>query len=157
MTPPSYLPSRDYMRLKAATRRLVESAGGPADAAAIARTDAPRLSRYGNPHEVHSIPADVIADLEAATGDPTVTRCLADLAGFVLVPKDAPGGRSNLLNAAADITRSSAEVVAGLAVALADSCVSPDEARPLRDGIRQTLESLASLDAALAAIADGDH
>lgn len=158
MNAASYLPRRDYLALKAATRELVEMAGGVTRAATIARTDAPRLCRYGSPNEVIAAPVDVIADLEAHVGDPVVTRCLADLSGFILQPKDAAEDRPNLLQAAAVITRSSAEVVAGLAVALADSHVSPAEAKALRDGVRQAMESLASLDAALAGIvSEGDR
>ncbi|MGU3495907.1 hypothetical protein ACLBXM_17845 [Xanthobacteraceae bacterium A53D] len=120
-----------YAAIKGAFRDLVAAAGGGARAARQTRADGPLISRYGSINEPDRFPpADVIADLEQDVGDPIVTRLLADLAGYVLVPKalaDAQG--EDFLQHLADCSRSTAAVVAGLAEAHAnDGVVDPEEA-----------------------------
>lgn len=79
-------------RLKAVTRRLVERAGGAEVAALATRVAHSQLSAYGSLTERDRFaPVDVVADLERDIGDPLVTRELAGLAGFRLVPIDGAG------------------------------------------------------------------
>lgn len=74
------------MSLKAAQRRLIRAAGGLESAASVTRVNKTTLGYYGQiEHEQH-MAADVIGDLEADVGDPIVTRELARLAGYQLVP-----------------------------------------------------------------------
>lgn len=88
-----------YAALRAHTRRLVIAAGGVDAAALITRAGKSSLSLYGaegngdkpNPY----IPADVVADLEKDVGEPMVTRELARIAGFELVPLAARCSEGN--------------------------------------------------------------
>lgn len=73
-------------RLKLATQRLIERIGGLAEADKNSRPDFRRFSDYQSFSKPDRfIPADAIADLERAVGDPVVTRELAEVAGFDLV------------------------------------------------------------------------
>lgn len=77
-------------RLKLATQRLIERVGGLAEADKNSRPDFRRFSDYQSFSKPDRfIPADAIADLERAVGDPVVTRELAELAGFDLVRRGA--------------------------------------------------------------------
>lgn len=130
MTDARQLPARDYQALKEAFRQLVAAAGGVNRAVAekATRADASRLSRYGSQHESLFAPLDVIADLEAAAGEPAVTRILADFAGFVLVPKEkAQGGAAQLTRRLGEVATTTAEVIGDLGAAVADGAVTDAE------------------------------
>jgi len=85
------LPDERKAKIKAATRKLVTQAGGVESAAQVCRVTGASLSYYGLPHRDQFIPADAIADLENDVGLPLVTRVLAELAGYDLVPRDGDG------------------------------------------------------------------
>lgn len=94
MHPAHGMPS-DRQMLKHAVRQLVAAAGGGERAAQASRVSQQQISNYGNVNMAESFaPVDVIADLEAVTqgapGAPHVTRVLALLAGFALVPVASP-------------------------------------------------------------------
>lgn len=83
-------------RIKAAARQLVTLAGVLESAEMVCRASKTSLHRYTQARDEHHIPADVIADLEADVAEPIVTRVLASLAGYQLVPAgpmapDLPG------------------------------------------------------------------
>jgi hypothetical protein len=127
-----FLPKRDYDRLADATHRLVnhEKVGGPSRAASeYTRSDPARLSRYGSRHERMRAPVDIIADLEAAAGEPVVTTILADLQGFHLVPKCGAGQSVDFTRHLGAVAKETGEAVSALAVAIADGEVTPQEAQ----------------------------
>jgi hypothetical protein len=140
----------DHLILKAAYRSLLKAAGGPSYAAQeITRTDPARLSRYGNPNEQMFAPMDVIRDLEAHVGEPIVSRVLADLAGFVLVPKKAATRSVDYDQHLAAIAREMSDVVGEIVAAKADGSVTPAEIKRIREQVRESQEALADLDADL--------
>jgi len=147
-----YLPLRDYLTLKAAVRRLVRICGGPHAAAAITRSDTSRLSRFGAPSEAMQAPVDVIADLEAEAGAPLVTRALADLSGYLLVPVPAAAAGEIGPGELGALAKEAGEAISRLGEALAgDGRVSAAEIRRLnlRSEIRDALEILARIDESL--------
>lgn len=80
-----------YKRLKRRTEKLITILGGLEDAAQETRAGKSSLGNYADHREHGSganlwAPIDVIADLEAAAGEPLVTRELARLAGYDLLP-----------------------------------------------------------------------
>lgn len=113
-----HLPSADYTALKAAFRRLVRAAGGGRASAAVTVVDAARISLYGNPNTPDSARCDVIADLEGETGDPIVTRELARLSGYVLVPVPVVAGDPVWLQHMADNHQELGDVVQRITAAL---------------------------------------
>ncbi|MFG1410313.1 hypothetical protein V5G24_04290 [Xanthobacter sp. VTT E-85241] len=144
-----------YAALKGAVRDLVEHAGGVTRAARVSRADAPRLSRYGSIHEEMHAPIDVIADLEQDVGDPIVTRMLAEMAGYVLVPKAmAEGQGTQFAQHLADVARSSSGVVADLAEAQADGIVDTHEAARILPKIAKAHTKLAEAEADLRRLVD---
>jgi len=75
----------DRRRIKAATRRLADLAGGVSSAEHVTRVKAPALSKFGSPSDPQFMPADVILDLEADIGSPVLTAALAGMQGYQLV------------------------------------------------------------------------
>ena len=84
-----YLPASDYLQLKSATHLLLKQAGGGRLAAGeITRGSESRFSEAASASFPERFLAlDQVADLEAHTGVPMVTRTLAGLAGHDLVTR----------------------------------------------------------------------
>lgn len=76
----------EYVSLKQASKRLIKSCGGLEAAAMVTRVGHSELARYYDPSEKLFMPIDVAADLEAISRNPLVSRCLADMLGFSLIP-----------------------------------------------------------------------
>lgn len=122
------LPQRDYDRLKDATAELVEAAGGPKLAASVTRADPARLSRYGNRHEAMFAAIDMIADLEAEVGQPIVTRVLAELSGYQLVPsKSSAADPEHLARHLGEVANAAAGVLGAVGESVADGNVTGRE------------------------------
>lgn len=159
MTAARYLPLNDYLALKAAFRSLTRACGGPHASAKITRSDAPRLSRYASPEEQMHAPLDVIADLEAEAGAPEVTRVLAGLLGYVLVQTPKPGGNLSVsIGDVGALAKEAGEAITFLGEALGGSeTLSAAKCRKmgLRRELREAMEVLARIDAALEALEDG--
>ncbi len=60
-------------------RDLIEACGGLAEAADNSRVGVSTLSTYQNPNESATMPADVMADLEAYCGEPIYSREIASI------------------------------------------------------------------------------
>lgn len=72
----------DYIVLKQATKRLIKACGG-LEAASM-------VTRVYDPSEKLFMPIDVVADLEAISGNAYVCQSLAHMLGFSLVPLQPP-------------------------------------------------------------------
>lgn len=140
------LPASTYAALKTATRHLVDEAGGIDAAGASTRVGRATMAQYYSRDERNAAvyaPLDVIADLEAATGVPTITRHLARLAGYELVPalaKDAEAVAPSDAVRAALMMGASLSVGVGryqqLAIEAAeDGNISPAELRELEEAL----------------------
>lgn len=143
------LPANDYLAIKAATRDLVAMAGGPKRCEGITRGTASRFCEYGAPAIEACIGADQIADLEAECGQPVVTRVLAGLSGYDLVPRHAAAQPATLHRMLAELISSGGNVDSFLADALADGKVTVPEAKKISDEARALIDKLQSLCAAL--------
>ncbi|MDB5597408.1 MAG: hypothetical protein JWM36_4369 [Hyphomicrobiales bacterium] len=146
------LPSADYARLKAAFRDLVEASGGVNRAARVTRVNAPRISSCGSAQKPDFAALDVIADLEAECGQPIVSAMLADLAGFVLVPKEATTKPQGIIDhASAELMIKNGHVQIELGHALADGACTAEEAADLLPRVRGLSATVHTLDEALTA------
>jgi LmbE family N-acetylglucosaminyl deacetylase len=114
-------------QLKQATRLLVVQLGGLEAAASLTSVGKSQLSQYQLSHAEMTAPIGVVADLEAALGEPVVTRTLARLAGCDLVPSGAAPAPVQPLEIVADLQ-------AGLG-RLAESVLAME-----RDGVRSHAE-----------------
>ncbi|WP_173087330.1 phage regulatory CII family protein [Devosia sp. 1635] len=143
------LPASDYAKLKAATRQLISTSGGPVDAARVTRVDHQGLSRYGSTNEDHAerfMPADVIADIEAECGQPIVTRKLADLAGYLLVPVPQVARTGTVLGAVTAATlKETSDVFVALGESLGDGTVSQADAERIGREVDEAMAKLAAL------------
>ena len=149
MTIGRQLPGRDYKALKAATRRLVEASGGPSAAAEVTRGAHQHLSAYGSANDDQAdrfMPVDVLADLECQVGQPLLTRALARLSGFLLVPAPKPdvtGSALGIITASA--LKEISEVFVALADGMGDGKISTDDADKIGKEIDEALAKLVAL------------
>lgn len=143
------LPDRDYQALKAATRQLINAAGGMEAAAAISRGNHQTMSRYGSAHLDNVdryIPIDVLADLESECGQPVLTAALARMSGHLLVPEPSvvhSGSALGVITARA--LKETSEVFVALAEGLGDGKICVDDARKISKEIDEALSKLAAL------------
>lgn len=150
------LPRRDYDALKDATKALVESFANLAEAVEVTggRSDKARLSRYGNRHEEGMFaPIDVIADLESRLGKPVVTAILADMLGFVLVPKEEAKRQPDFAHHVGSVAKETGEAVSALAMLIDPSARTAQNIAKAQREIREAEERLAGADQVLDALA----
>lgn len=144
--------SPNQLALKAAFRDLVKAVGGGSRAETLTRVNATLLSKYGAAHESVFAPNDVVSDLEEDCGDPIVTRVLAQLRGYDLIPiGTVVANEEGFIKHAADISRTHGDVASSLLVALADGRgVDPKEAAQIipavRASVTQKMELLSDLE-----------
>jgi len=148
-----FLPARSYDSLKAATRRLIERAGGPKHCTAVTRGRLEsHFSEYGAAQAGDRfIAADQIADLEADVGEPILTRALADLHDCDLVPRSqaVTAKAPRLLDHVAAIGLETAALNAGMIAALSDGALSEPERASLAAAIDGQVADLQGLRAEL--------
>ena len=146
--------------LKVATRRLVAAVGGQEAAVLFTRfTRHQALSDFGNPAPEHAhrfAPIDAVADMESIShgtpGHPVVTRQLARLAGYALVPLPRPRGEAaDFAGHLQAVIRESADVTVHLSSRLR-TAPSPEDVGTLRREVAEAIQALVELDAALAGL-----
>ena len=148
----------ERINLKRATAEMLKGVVGLEAAAGFCRVGKTILGDNQSINKPDSFVAlDVIADLEPLARDrdgwPHVTRALAAAMGFVLVKlPDAPATNADLLSLIGRHAKEGGDISQAVCKALADGIVRRPEAREIRAEIRQEMEVLAAMDAALAAI-----
>ncbi len=140
---PRLTSEHDRLALKAATRAALALAGGVARFELATRVQAPALSKYAAPQEtIAFLPIDVAADLDRDIGAPVIAEALAALAGYRLVPADAPAAGTPNLADVARIMRETCDVSDALTAALADGRVTRTEARAIDREIEEAIREL---------------
>lgn len=83
------IPNKAHIAAKAFFRDLIDACGGPKRCQTLTAHPDSHLSAMGSPHVIDRWPRlDHIIDLEQDCGQPIVTRYLAGLLGFDLVPRE---------------------------------------------------------------------
>jgi hypothetical protein len=148
--------------LKAATLALIEAAAGPgapmeraAELAEVARSTVQRWTDPDGESAAITIPAGKVRVLEAAAGDPIVTRFLAHEAGHALVPLTLGAEDALAFLSAAALGRT-ARVFERLADGLADGRLDRREAGEAKALTDTALAAFARLRALLDQM-DGDE
>lgn len=140
-----------YTALKATTRAFVEASFGTQQlAAAATRVEQPDISDYGNtlsPAKADRfMPIDVLLDLVKASGDTRLLKFMAQQADCLLVPLPRAIGSSAVTERSGRSAHEFGEVMAGVFGALAnDGRITPDEAGPILNDIRELMLELAGL------------
>ena len=149
-----YLPRNDYLKLKAAMKRLVTLCGGTRECHDInGDVRHQRYSEWASPKHPDAFPtARAIADLESFAEQPVITEALAGLLGYVLVKLPDPGERQSLSKGLGRVARECGDVISALGKALEDGKVDPDERKKLRIEIREAQTVLAEIDFLLEAM-----
>lgn len=145
MSPRSLLNRIDFAGLKAATRRLVEDAGGIEAAAAACRLSMTTLHRQYNPLHPETMPIDVVAELERASGTHPVTAALARLAGQVLVPVHHEPGAHELLRRLGDLMAEVGATMSEGAAAMEDGVLTDDEREALAGRLHEVIRVASSV------------
>lgn len=78
------------------------------------------LSKYGSQGEERCIPVDVLLDAEIMRGNPMVTRLLADLQGYDLVPKTRAMDGGATVDKVLRSVKESGDVASAYLTAMAD-------------------------------------
>ncbi len=131
---PRVLSRHVYLQLKAATRALIDGAGGLAGCEALGlRVRKSTLSDYGSINHLNLFaPVDTVADLEASVGEPFVTRMLARLSGYELFRLPKPDENVNWVQLLGEASQDTSAVIGKLAKALGnDGKVTAKEVRDL--------------------------
>ncbi|MES3155030.1 phage regulatory CII family protein [Sphingomonas faeni] len=146
----------EKLNLKRATGEMLKGVGGLEAASGFCRVGKSALGDNQSVNKPESFVAlDVIADLEPLARDrdgwPHVTRALAATMGFVLVKlPEVPATSAELLSLIGRHAKEGGDVSQAVCRALADNHVSRSDAREIRREIREQMEVLAAMDAAMA-------
>jgi hypothetical protein len=141
------LPARDYKRIKAVSRDLVNAAGGAQRICTITRASPARLSEALAPQCIDRFLAvDQIADLEADCGEPIVTRELADMAGFDLIARSSSHPKATELENFSSATKEFADFASAFARAARDGHFDSDEKIRIRNEVRELIQCLHDID-----------
>lgn len=116
-----------HFRIKAAQRELIAACGGIERAAALAGVSATQMGRLNAVGEADLMSLRVKARLEAAAGEPIVSRIEIEALGWTCAPGQARPDCGEM----AGHTAQAAEVMTAHAVAMADGRVTPAEADTL--------------------------
>ncbi len=123
---------REAHALKLASQQLVEAAGGVKAAAELTQASASRMSEAVSPwHDNRWLTLVQVADLEAVSGQPVITRALASMAGFALAPTD-PARPQDMHQVLAHIVLETSDVTTALSAAMADGKVDAREAATVK-------------------------
>lgn len=113
-----------HAALRTSWKLLVRHLGGGEATASCTRVLASRISEYGSAGSGRFVPLDVVLDAELVAGEPIVTRAMARMQGFALVPVTARGpGR--LADEMSRIGRDVGDLFGNAAQALAGEKVPP--------------------------------
>lgn len=135
-----------YLAIKAQCRKLVDAAGGPLQVAKISRANQGHISSAISPNElVRFMAIDQIADLEAETGQPFVTKHLAEMAGYDLVPRHVRQPSATINQQLVTILSECGEASQSLAAAIADGSITELERRQVSEQAREAIEALKTL------------
>lgn len=135
-------PGTATLALKAAFRELLRLNGGQDCAARLLATSQSRISENASPHHPDCTPRiHQIAALEADAQSPIVTKVLAQLQGYELVPLGSFQTEDPHLHLAR-IIKDTGEVTGAISQSLADGKISQDEARRLKREADEAIDAL---------------
>lgn len=118
-------------------RQLIDACGGLEEAARECRVGKSTLSDYQNVSEPATMPADVMADLEAYCGEPIYSGAIADCRPHAVLPADALTETHETVQAAAALLP--------LAVAMQTGC--PKAKAAFEDGVARLVAEVTDVKA----------
>lgn len=144
---------RDYGTTKAVVARLIDDAGGAKQAAFIVDRAASQVYAYADPDVDAQMTLDMARRLAAASSSRALADDAAAMAGGVFMPISVD--ENSVAQLAAQRAHEHGRVTTQLFISLADSNISPSEARDLVGRVDDELRALVGLRAHLAKIAEG--
>lgn len=143
---------REHGTTKAVVSRLIDDAGGAKNAAFIVERAASQVYAYADPDVDAQITLDMARRLAIASGSRALADDAAAMAGGVFMPIEVD--EAEVTKLAAQRAHEHGRVTTQLFVSLADSKISPAEARDLMRRVDDELRALVGLRAHLAKIAE---
>jgi len=141
-------------RIKAATKLLIERAGGQTYAAEVLGVSQSKISEYASFHHPDRfMRADLVARLESFVGEPVVTRELADQSGHDLQARAAAALAADLPHAFARAMKEMADVQVCATSAMADGRADAAERAEM---IKQAQEAITRLHDFIVAVRGND-
>lgn len=141
-------------RIKAATKILIERAGGQTYAAEVLGISQSKISEYASFHHPDRfMRADLVARLEAFVGEPIVTRELADQSSYDLQARAASTTPVDLPHAFARAMKEMADVQVSATTAMADGRADASERAEM---IKQAQEAITRLHDFIVAVRGND-
>lgn len=132
-------------RAKAVTRDLIKMAGGVERAAQNCRVCKSAIGNYSNVERMEDfMPADVIIDLEHDVGSPVLTRELALIAGYVLMPIIKVPASCGFGVHLAKVLSETGDVISSASKAFEDGKLTIREKRELGKQISEAIGALAN-------------
>ncbi|GLS29931.1 hypothetical protein SAMN04488498_104363 [Mesorhizobium albiziae] len=139
----------DREKLKAATGRSIDRAGGGTLLAGQTRVEAAALSKYKAPHEDAAfMPIDVALDADMAAGSPVILSAMASILGYAVTPIESTTGKTTPA-LVGSLIRETGEVSAAVLEAMADGHLSPNERNAISKEIDEALAALWQLRAGI--------
>lgn len=136
--------------LKDATARLIEAVGGLKSAAELSRVGVSQLHAYAAEDQPTTyMPVDIARALEAASGQPSITHCLAAAGGYTLHRQDNGDGAIHTT------IKEVGDVLSTLGQALADGQIDRDEASALIREIDEAMTQMTGLRLRLVPVVEG--
>lgn len=145
MRTPGRIKGRTPASLKEAYSQLVDACGGDVRAATIAQRSKSQIQRYTDEAEPDShMPPPVFMAMEAACGEPFVSRFTALASGYVLL-STAPADNSPLSQDLAAVGREMARLFEEVGGAMADGIVEAPEAAQIEARAMDGINALVSV------------
>lgn len=140
------IPMNDAIAIKAACHELADRCGGVTALSAAVRLSPARVSEGCSPHHMDRWLSILhVAEAEVVAGEPLVARCLADLAGYDLVPRPGTVKAKTVHAHLSSIMHECTDVQSGIVAALADGSLSQTERTAITAEINQTIEAMNAL------------
>lgn len=134
-------------RVTAATRELVKMAGGLEAAAEACSYAKSTVHRWASHDHGDLIPLCAVMMLEEFTGQPAVTRAMAEVHDLTLCPNgEVPAFSASF----AAVSGAVGDLTAKAAHAMADGVISPTESRALARKVADARRALSDLESSLA-------
>jgi hypothetical protein len=140
-----------YLTAKALFRDLVAAAGGQTRVVGKTRACQSGLSKACSPNDPEHFPSiDQVMDLEAETGMIEISRFLADLAGYDLVPRSTAKANASPMMQIAGLSESLSAAQVAYVRAADDGTITPSERALVRGKVTDLIDRAREFDAYLA-------
>ena len=144
--------------LKETFGTLLDKCGGATKVSDYTRVGQSALYQMASGNEnKHFPPVDVVASLERISGQPIVTKVLAELSGYALMPIKPMAVKGSFSGILAKLGKEVSDVFSDSAKALEDDDLTPIEAKGLIQDVDEAIAVLQELKSRLRHVSEDRH